>query len=169
MRCLLLQVGIGTEGMLRRMDNTGGIVPLGKPPAIKVMIVERHPAVRRALTKRLDDSTQLDVVDAVGDLGTALEHIRMLAAPGGAGRAPDAIILGLESGTDEQLFATLDEVRKLADCDATIVVLAPYADEVERLLMLQAGVKRYLLKHIDSPRLIHEIEAAVDANTAISH
>lgn len=155
--------------MLRRMEDTGNIVPLGKPPTIKVMIVERHPAVRRALSKRLDDSAQLDVIDAVGDLGTALEHIRALGSEENVGRGPDAIILGLESGTDEQLFATLDEVRKLADCDATIVVLAPYADEVERLLMLQAGVKRYLLKHIDSPRLIHEIEAAVDSNTAMGH
>ena len=45
-------------------------------------------------------------------------------------------------------------------CPAAVIVLAPYADEVERLLLQQVGVSCYLLKHIDSGRLIHEIEMA---------
>jgi DNA-binding NarL/FixJ family response regulator len=153
--------------MLRGYEDMGNIVALGKPPTIKVLIVERHPAVRRALAKRLGDCAELEVVDAVGDMATAAERLRTLSAEGG--RAPDAVVLGLETGTDEQLFATLDEVRHLADGDAAVVVLAPYADEVERLLMLQAGVKRYLLKHIDSPRLIREIETVVHPDLTTGH
>jgi len=43
---------------------------------------------------------------------------------------------------------------------AVVIALAPYADEVERLLLQQAGVFGYLLKYIDSGRLIQVIETA---------
>ena len=72
--------------------------------------------------------------------------------------AQDVILLGLQSGSDEELFATLSVVRQMAHCPTAIIVLVPYADEVERLLLLQAGASSYLLKYIDSYRLIQEIQ-----------
>ena len=61
---------------------------------------------------------------------------------------------------DEELFKTIETVKQLARSSAAIIVLAPFADEVERRLMEQAGVASYLLKYIDSPGLIREIESA---------
>jgi DNA-binding NarL/FixJ family response regulator len=52
-------------------------------------------------------------------------------------------------------------VHQLSSTATNIIVLAPYADAVERELLLNAGAKRYLLKHINSDQLIQEIEAVV--------
>lgn len=148
--------------MLHRFEEVGNIVTLGKAPRIRVLIVERHPAVRRALCKRLSVTTQLDVVGSTGDLLSVMDRLSTTDERGDLPLAPDVIVLGIENGNDEQLFEMLRIVRRLTDHETAIVVLAPYADEVERALLQQAGVKRYLLKHIDSCRLIREIEAAAE-------
>jgi DNA-binding response OmpR family regulator len=43
-----------------------------------------------------------------------------------------------------------------------IIVLTSYADDDEHQAALEAGAKRYLLKHIDSASLTAEIEAVRD-------
>lgn len=125
---------------------------------IKVLIVERHSAVRRALRKRLSVTPDLDVVAAVQEPRAAFPYLNGDGA-NSCTNAPDVILLGLQSGSDDELFDTIEVVHQLARCQAAIIVLAPYADEVERLLLQQAGASRYLLKYIDSYRLIGEIEA----------
>ena len=121
----------------------------------KILIVEKHAAVRRALRKRLSATPDLDVLAAVQDPAAALPYLNRSSD---CLAAPDVILLGLQSGSDEELFATLSVVRQMAHCPTAIIVLVPYADEVERLLMLQAGASSYLLKYIDSYRLIQEIQ-----------
>lgn len=127
---------------------------------IKIVIVEKHAAVRRALRKRLSATPHLDVIGAVMEPEAALAFLNPPGAPDNCDGAPDVILLGLQNGPDEELFHTLDIVQQLVRCPAAVIVLAPYADEVERLLLQQAGVSCYLLKHIDSARLIQEIELA---------
>jgi DNA-binding response OmpR family regulator len=80
---------------------------------------------------------------------------------------PDVIVMGLHSTSDEELFATAVAVREMTDGSAVVIVLAPYADVMEREILLGAGAKRYLLKQINSNQLIHEIEAVAPrwANT----
>lgn len=73
---------------------------------------------------------------------------------------PDVIIFGLQNGSDEDLFQTAIAVKDMVKETPTVIVLAPYVDSVERELLLKAGAKRYLLKHINSQNLIHEIELA---------
>ena len=84
-------------------------------------------------------------------------------------REPDVVILGLTNGTDEELKQTARRVHEIAESAVVVIVLAPYADTVERDLLMQAGAKRYLLKHINSPKLIHEIEAVTAAWSHGSH
>lgn len=120
----------------------------------RILIVEKHSAVRRALRKRLSATPDLDVLAAVQDPAAALPY---LDRNGDCTTAPDVVLLGLQSGSDEELFATLGVVRQMARCPTAVIVLAPYADEVERLLLQQAGASSYLLKYIDSYRLIQEI------------
>lgn len=142
--------------MLGTPLETGKMIRLESAPKIRVLIVERHMAVRRALRKRLSATSDLDVLAAVQEPAAALPY---LEPDGNCANAPDVILLGLQSGSDEELFATLEIVHQMARCPAAVIVLAPYADEVERLLLQQAGVSRYLLKYIDSYRLIQEIQA----------
>lgn len=142
--------------MLGTPLETGKMVRLESAPKIRVLIVERHVAVRRALRKRLSATPDLDVLAAVADPTAAQPY---LAYDADLTTTPDVILLGLQSGSDEELFATLQTVQQIARCPAAVIVLVPYADEVERLLLQQAGVSRYLLKYIDSYRLIQEIQA----------
>lgn len=119
---------------------------------IKILIVDRHEAVRRALRIRLSSPAQLEVVGVAANPDEALNHMSILH--------PDVVIYGLQNGSDEELFLTAIAVRDMVKETPVVIVLAPYIDTVERELLLQAGAKRYLLKHINSVELIEEIELA---------
>ena len=55
------------------------------------------------------------------------------------------------------LDATIDSVACLTQAGTAVIILTPYADDIERELVLHAGAYRYLLKDINSPQLISEI------------
>jgi DNA-binding NarL/FixJ family response regulator len=140
------------------MGNTGNGESARK---IRLVIIEKHPAVRRALRGRLEAAPHLTVVADVSEPAAALPYLNPAGFPEKCDSSPEAVLLGLHNGPDEELFDTLKVVQKMAQCPTAVIVLAPYADEVERLLMQQAGASRYLLKYIDSHQLISEIESAV--------
>lgn len=123
-------------------------------PTIKVLVIEQHEAVRRALGIRLNVSSDLEVVGAVATPDAAWQLVEEAR--------PDVVVLGLQRGDDRTLFRIARDVHKLSRSTA-VIVLAPFADEIEREVYLNAGARRYLLKHIDSLRLIHEIEVLADA------
>lgn len=148
------------------MDN---VVSLEGTPKIKIVIVEKHAAVRRALRKRLSATSHLDVIAAIQEPAEALAFLNAPGVPNNCGSFADVVLLGLQNETDDELFKTIETVKRLSHYSAAIIVLAPFADEVERHLMEQAGVASYLLKYIDSPGLIREIEAAaVRRSTSVS-
>lgn len=120
---------------------------------IRVLIIDGHEAVRRALRIRLSVPAHLDVVGVSPDPATAAEQIEL--------RQPHVIVLGLHSTSDEGLARMARAVHDMSGKASVVIVLAPYADAVERELLLNAGAKRYLLKHINSDQLIKEIENAV--------
>lgn len=144
----------------------GNIVSLEGTPKIRIVIVEKHAAVRRALRKRLSATSHLDVIAAIQEPAEALGFLSAPDAPRSCGSFADVVLLGLQNETDEELFKTIETVKQLSRYSAAIIVLAPFADEVERRLMQQAGVASYLLKYIDSPGLIREIEAASISHSA---
>ncbi len=117
---------------------------------IKVLIIDNHEAVRRALRIRLSVSPKLDVVGAVANPEAAVSLI--------ADQQPAVILLGLQKTSDEDLYLIAKAVYEMSQYSADVIVLVPYADAVEREMLLQAGASSYLLKHINSPKLIHEIE-----------
>ncbi len=140
-------------------NDMGDIVSLEGAPKIGIVIVEKHAAVRQALRKRLSATAHLEVLAAVQEPSEALAYLK---PPESANHCPiaDVVLLGLQNEPDDELFKTLEVVRQMVQHPAAVIALAPYADEVERLLMQQAGVSCYLLKYIDSHRLIEEIESA---------
>ena len=95
----------------------------GMAPNIRILIVERHAAVRRALRKRLAATADLDVVAAVQDPAAAMPYLNG-SGPDGCTEAPDVILLGLQNGSDEELFDTLAVVRQMVRCPAAVIVLA---------------------------------------------
>lgn len=117
---------------------------------IKVLIVEEHLAVRRALAARLNSFSHIEVVATAHNITEGLEQV---------GRClPDVILLELK-GTGDLLNPVGEMNKALAGHPAGIIVLTSYADDDEREAALEAGARRYLLKQIDSARLLHEIEA----------
>ena len=131
----------------------------GEVSRIRVLIINRHKAVRRALSIRLGVHNQLNVVGATADANQALAQMTLFR--------PDVIILGLQNGSDDELIQTVLAVRDMVARTAVVIILAPYVDAVERELLLQAGAKRYLLKHINSQQLIQEIESAASASASV--
>lgn len=129
---------------------------------VRVLIIEGHPAVRSALCKRLSATPQLEIVTTVGDVSGALSWMEPqdIDASVAVRETPDVIVMGLRNGTDSDMLDMVQEIRSLKRHPAAIVILAPYADEVERVLLESAGVKRYLLKQINSQQLIGEIQTA---------
>ncbi len=117
---------------------------------IKILIVEEHLAVRRALAARLNSFSHIEVVATAHNFTEGLEQV---------GRClPDVILLELK-GTGDLLNPVGEMNKALAGHTAGIIVLTSYADDDEREAALEAGARRYLLKQIDSARLLHEIEA----------
>ena len=116
---------------------------------IQVVIIDKHTAVRRALAVRLGAYPNIKVV---GTSGTLLDTAVLDEHP------PDVAIVGL-TGKNEDLLSVLDLVRRLTARGTAVLALASYIDDVAREMVLQAGASRYLLKDINTPQLLSEIEA----------
>ncbi|PID86222.1 MAG: hypothetical protein CSB13_04085 [Chloroflexi bacterium] len=115
---------------------------------VRLLIIDEHEAVRQALTTRLSSTASIEVVATTRDL----------CAPELTGRGySDVALLGLKSCSDVDLDATIGTVERLTEAGTAVIVLTPFADDIERELVLHAGAYRYLLKDINSPQLISEI------------
>lgn len=121
---------------------------------IKVLIVDEHLAVRQALAARLRAFSHIEVVATAQDFREGLECARTTR--------PDVILLELKGASSLQPDPVGELKGALADHRAGIIVLTSYADDDEREAALSAGACRYLLKHIDSTRLLNEIEAVAN-------
>jgi len=72
---------------------------------------------------------------------------------------PDVVLLEIKRTDGEGLVALQ---RLTGECPfASIVVLTSYPDVEEQIAALHMGVARYLLKNIDTPQLVREIQAVV--------
>ena len=148
-----------TKPAAKRPLMETAIVTSMKEGRIRVLVIDGHEAVRRALRIRLSAPKQLEVVGVSPDPVAANEQI--------CSRRPDVILLGLHTSSDEELAEMAKAVHDMANRAAYVIVLAPYADAIERELLLNAGAKRYLLKNINSDQLIREIESVVSSTTSV--
>lgn len=115
---------------------------------VRLLIIDEHKAVRQALATRLKSTPSIDVVATAHDID----------APGLTLEAySDVTLLGLKSSSDMNLDVTIGIVERLTEAGTAVIILTPYADAIERELVLHAGAYRYLLKDINSPQLISEI------------
>ena len=118
---------------------------------IRVLIIDEHLVVRRALAARLSAFGHIDVVATAGDF----HHGQKLAHD----LHPDVILLELKGARELQSDPVGEMIGALSVSHAGIIVLTSYADAEEREAALKAGARRYLLKQIDTVRLLEEIEA----------
>ncbi len=115
---------------------------------VRLLIIDEHEAVRRALATRLSSTISIEVVGTAQDIDAT-----ELSCSGNS----DVALLGLKSSMDVDFDATIGTVESLTEAGTAVIILTPYADAIERELVLHAGAYRYLLKDINSPQLISEI------------
>ncbi len=117
---------------------------------IRLLIIEKHTDVRNALAFRLGSSPTIEVIAIAKNLeeGTVLD--RELE--------PDVILLGLQRNTHEDVRRFYLDMIEFLKQGRPVIILASIADVVERQKLLQYGAKCYLLKDINTPKLIERIE-----------
>lgn len=120
---------------------------------IRLLVIEEHAAVRQALEIRLRTSKRVELLGACGDLLDGRRLVRLLR--------PDVVLLGCAGSHQTQLFRLVEAVSEMTNLGTLVLVLTSYADDVERELLLQAGATRYLLKDINTPQLINEVDQCV--------
>lgn len=123
-------------------------------PRIQVLIIDEHPAVCQALVARLSTAPLLEVVAATNSFQSGLQHIRELE--------PDVVILELKGLSESRLDPIGAISRAISGRSIGVIVLTSYTDDLERAVALQSGAQRYLLKDIDSERLIAEIQQVAE-------
>lgn len=121
--------------------------------AIRLFIVEEHAAVQQALKLRLQAAPQLHIVG----VSSIIPGLALVKA-----HRPDVIVLGLPHRLLNDPILATASINHLARI-APVIVLAPYAEEQERDMLLQAGAQRYLLKQLHTASLISEIESVAQA------
>lgn len=128
---------------------------------LTLLIIESHTAVRQALATRLSCAKGIQEVKTAATVAEAMEEA--------ASYKPDVILLGVRHPLIDELKYLVSQVRQLANMGRAVIILASYFDEIEREVLLQAGAKQYLLKTIDTPRLLQAIEkVAGGTQTAVS-
>ncbi|MCX7683600.1 MAG: response regulator transcription factor [Anaerolineae bacterium] len=117
----------------------------------RVLIIDDHDPVREALRDSLQAIPGIEIVGCTGDWRDGLHATLTLK--------PDVVLLETKRADGEGLTA----LQRLTEaCPfASIVVLTSYPDLEEQMAALRMGIARYLLKNIDTPQLVREIQAVV--------
>ncbi|MBK9055375.1 MAG: response regulator [Chloroflexi bacterium] len=125
---------------------------------IRVLIIDEHPAVRRALKTLLDSSPEIAVMAVVDGIVEGEKLAQLIQ--------PDVILLGLKSHVDNAAASFSQAVSRINKLGSAILILSPYPDDVEQEMFYQAGASDYLLKDINSPQLIASIRQAIPSSEA---
>jgi DNA-binding NarL/FixJ family response regulator len=117
----------------------------------QLLIIDDHDVVREALEARLRDADELEVVGCTGCWRTGLRDAVRLK--------PDVVLLETKRADGQGLTA----LRRLTEqCPRTsIIILTSYPDAEEQTEAGRIGAQSYVLKDIDTPQLVREIQAAV--------
>ena len=117
----------------------------------RLLIIDDHDVVREALEARLREAAELEVVGCTGCWRTGLRDAVNLK--------PDVVLLETKRADGQGL----DALRRLTkECPTTsVIVLTSYPDAEEQTAARHIGARNYVLKDIDTPQLVREIQAAV--------
>ncbi len=132
----------------RRFRYTGEVIEEMAPT--RLLIIDDHDAVREALEARLRSADGVAVIGCTGCWRTGLRDAVRLK--------PDVVLLEIKRADGRGLEA----LRRLTkECPrASVVVLTSYLDAEEQTDANRVGAVRYILKEIDTPQLVREIQTA---------
>jgi two-component system response regulator DevR len=115
----------------------------------RLLIIDDRETVRQALEVRLSHAPEIELVGSAGSTEEGMEAVRALA--------PNVVLLEIKMADG----SGLDACRRIVQVapSSHVIVLTSYMDEAERQAAFQAGAASYVLKDIDSQRLIRAIES----------
>jgi DNA-binding NarL/FixJ family response regulator len=117
--------------------------------AIRVMLVDDHPAFRKGLSALLDSQPDLEVVAEAGDGCQAIDLFRQ--------NKPDVLLMDLRlpgMGGVEVILAIRKEFP-----EARVIVLTTFDTDEDIYRAMQSGAKSYLLKDTAEDELAEAIRA----------
>ncbi|MBN1889129.1 MAG: response regulator transcription factor [Thermoflexales bacterium] len=113
----------------------------------KLLIIDDRESVRQALEARLGKAPEIELV---GSTGSSQEGLKLVGE-----KKPDVVLLEVKIADG----SGLETCRQIVAGGASVIILTSYLDEAERQAAFEAGASRYVLKNIDSERLIKAIQA----------
>ena len=124
-------------------------MPNAGQPAIRVVIVDDHPVVRRGLRALLDTLDGIEVVGDAGDGEAALEQVRL--------NAPDVVLMDLHMPGMDGIEAT----RRIREESAgtAVLVMTMFDDDETVITAVQAGARGYLVKGAEQEEISRALRA----------
>ncbi len=126
--------------------------------AIRILLVDDHPLVRRALRDILEKEPDLQVI---GEAGDGVEAMRMTAES-----SPDIVIMDISMPNMNGVEAT--KQIKAANPLALVLILTVHTDVETIFSILQAGASGYLVKSVFGPEVVHTVRAVMDGDMVLS-
>jgi len=125
---------------------------------IRILVVDDHPLVRRALRDILEKEPDLRVI---GEVSNGQEAVAATEE-----QRPDIVIMDISMPVMNGVEATK---RIKASHPLTAVLILTVHTDVETIFsILQAGASGYLVKSIFGPEVIHTVRAVMDGDMVLS-
>ncbi|MBJ7610008.1 MAG: response regulator transcription factor [Candidatus Dormibacteraeota bacterium] len=126
--------------------------------AIRLLIVDDHPMVRRGLTELFEGEEDIEVVAAAAD---GEEAIATAAAA-----APDVVLMDISMPG----MSGIEAARRVLDAcpETNVVMLTSFHDHEKVIESLDSGAVGYLLKEADSEELLRGVRAAAAGDSPLS-
>lgn len=125
---------------------------------IRILLVDDHPLVRRALRDILDKEPDLQVID---EAGNGLQAVEMTEQ-----HRPDIVIMDISMPVLNGVEAT--KRIKASNPLTSVLILTVHTDVETIFSILQAGASGYLVKSVFGPEVIHTIRAVRDGDMVLS-
>ena len=131
-----------------------GLTTTGKVESVRVLVVDDHPAFRRALSSAL---SMLEDIEVAGEAGGGIE-----ACDEAERLHPDAIIMDL-SMPDLDGIGAMKRIHE-RDPDLPVVILTAHADEGVEREAREAGARGFVAKGTGLHDLVIVLHEAADGN-----
>lgn len=126
--------------------------------AIRVLIVDDHPAVREGLALRIASQPDMEVCGEAADVGEAVRVFE--------DTRPDLVVVDIQLKTGDGL----DLVKRIKTRDEAVPILvwSMYPDELYARRALRAGARGYINKENTTGNIVEAIRQIRDGNVYVS-
>lgn len=126
--------------------------------ALRILLVDDHPVVRRGLRAMFDDRDDMTVVAEAGDGRAALEVLDSVDV--------DIILMDLQMTGMDGVTATRHITSRTSA--PPVLVLTTYDTDADILAAVEAGATGYMLKDAPPEQLCHAAHSAAQGQTALA-